>query len=503
MTSDVPDDLQALIALAREYLRTREDLRLGVAVLGRALAALAESSTPAAPTQPAAEPVAPLSAEPDTVAQPAPQRPAVPITSLPPLTFASPPVSPHPNSYPISHGDISPHSPPVIADRCRLKAEACRFTARRVDWFDDRDDYTSLIDQARALPECYLWMIDESATTEPPAVWNTLASAFEAAAEAADLLQVWGELPDLNRGSAASDVLHLAAEAQAVLFAAVATAQQVKADNDQIQLFVTIREQAARLRVFISRYLKREDRADPAGGPAVIQRMRELVAPLRRAGDAGRNRQKALSNLRYKAKRLKDDPTGNANEWPRVVELLDELVTSGLPASNAEVRDLILPILDLVPDEFVLPPGAERVFREVDRYLASRPAAEEPAAEEQPSLEVVEIRQLLAGQQMVLIGGQVRPARQHALIEAFGLTHLDWITTVDHESISIFEGPIARPEVAVVLLAIRWSNHSYGDVQEYCRRYGKLLVRLPGGYHPNQVAHQILSQVGHRLRAAG
>jgi hypothetical protein len=53
----------------------------------------------------------------------------------------------------------------------------------------------------------------------------------------------------------------------------------------------------------------------------------------------------------------------------------------------------------------------------------------------------------------------------------------------------------------VVLLAIRWSNHSYGDVQEYCDTYGKLLVRLPGGYHPNQVAHQILSQVGHRLRA--
>ena len=55
----------------------------------------------------------------------------------------------------------------------------------------------------------------------------------------------------------------------------------------------------------------------------------------------------------------------------------------------------------------------------------------------------------------------------------------------------------------MVLLAIRWSSHSFGDVQEFCDRHGKLLVRLPSGYNPNQVAHQILAQVGHRLRAAG
>src|SRR5205085_12312941 len=103
----------------------------------------------------------------------------------------------------------------------------------------------------------------------------------------------------------------------------------------------------------------------------------------------------------------------------------------------------------------------------------------------------------------VLIGGHVRPDRRAALIHAFDLADLDWITTEDHTSVTVFEAPIARPAVAVVLLAIRWSNHSYGDVQEYCDRYGKLLGRLPGGYHPNQVAHQILSQVGHRLRSGG
>ena len=49
------------------------------------------------------------------------------------------------------------------------------------------------------------------------------------------------------------------------------------------------------------------------------------------------------------------------------------------------------------------------------------------------------------------------------------------------------------------LLAIRWSSHGFGEVKDFCDRYGKPLVRLPGGYNPNQVAHQILTQIGDRL----
>ena len=66
----------------------------------------------------------------------------------------------------------------------------------------------------------------------------------------------------------------------------------------------------------------------------------------------------------------------------------------------------------------------------------------------------------------------------------------------------MFEPDIARPEVALVLLAIRWSNHDYDNIKEYCDAYGKPLIRLPGGYNANQVAHHILSQAGTRLRAS-
>jgi hypothetical protein len=57
--------------------------------------------------------------------------------------------------------------------------------------------------------------------------------------------------------------------------------------------------------------------------------------------------------------------------------------------------------------------------------------------------------------------------------------------------------------VAVVLLAIRWSSHGFGEVKEFCEKYSKPLVRLPGGYNANQVAHNIVTQVGERLAAEG
>ena len=98
-----------------------------------------------------------------------------------------------------------------------------------------------------------------------------------------------------------------------------------------------------------------------------------------------------------------------------------------------------------------------------------------------------------------MIGGDRRLFTQEALKTAFRLKELIWIETREHESIEGFEAYIARSDVILVLLAIRWSSHSYGEAKVFCDKYGKPLVRLPGGYNPNQVAFQIMNQCGERL----
>ena len=106
---------------------------------------------------------------------------------------------------------------------------------------------------------------------------------------------------------------------------------------------------------------------------------------------------------------------------------------------------------------------------------------------------------MLGGRSVVLIGGIRRREAQESLRRALGLSELIWIETKEHQSVDSFEPLIARADVAVVLLAIRWSSHAFGDVRQFCDRHGKPLVRLPGGYSPNQVAAQILAQCSGKL----
>jgi hypothetical protein len=214
-----------------------------------------------------------------------------------------------------------------------------------------------------------------------------------------------------------------------------------------------------------------------------------------------RTREKGFSNLKYKLKKLGAAPAAAAGDWPRVLELLEEVVAAGVPASNPELRELLVPVLDTLPEDLEPGPHAERVFAAAAEYLLTRtPPPAGPAPAEEPSAEVRAAAELLGGREAGADRRGGAAGARRALERAFGLTRLNWLSTRPHESVTHFEPAVARPEVAVVLLAIRWSSHSYGDVKEYGDKYGKPLVYLKAGYNPNQVAHAILEQVGDRLR---
>jgi hypothetical protein len=178
------------------------------------------------------------------------------------------------------------------------------------------------------------------------------------------------------------------------------------------------------------------------------------------------------------------------------------LVDDGMPPSTRELRELVMPILDDLPDRDDPPRGFRLVLREIDRYLAARPLPVETSVHHEPAAEVKEVARLLSGRSVVLIGGIHRREAEQTLKRAYGLDSLFWIETKEHQSVETFEPLIVRPEVALVLLAIRWSSHGFGEVRRLCERHNKPLVRLPGGYSPNQVAAQILAQVSEQLRAA-
>jgi hypothetical protein len=394
-----------------------------------------------------------------------------------------------------------------IETRCRRKGDAARWAAERVRQLrenccfqaDEPPGDQEMVRWADSLTDKFFWLSASSSSTQVDAgLLDDVSGCFETLAEAVALAR--GALEKQPAVSKALDrLLPLLSEAQSAVRAAM---QRVGAstDDDQLEVFKWLKETTARHRVYVERFMRADDPADSTRWSELLERIESLVP----GGTSSRQHDPGFERLRAEFAR----PRGEQDavlDWSAIIATVDNLIADGVPPSNKELRELLLPVIDDIPERSELPAGFQAVLREIDRFLATRPNAANTPAPAQPSGEVKEVARLLRGRSVVLIGGNRRREAQESLKRVLGLKDLVWIETREHQSIDGFEPVVARPDVALVLLAIRWSSHAFGDVKQFCERYGKPLVRLPAGYNLNQVAAQILLQCSDQLdeRAAG
>ncbi len=400
---------------------------------------------------------------------------------------------------------------PMIEARCKLKAVACRWADERRRLMTQGNDFRievepkdrDLIWQAKQLPDCFLWMSHSTAPNPADGnAWLTLGGCFDVLADAVSLIRrILDEADDSSEYF--EKAVDLLAEAQSALRISVTKIEGPPTDHDQARVFGWLKSVAMDRQIFIRRYMRLDDPAEPDRWSDLATRISNFDSTWENGRKKTTNRKKALGRIRYKLSQL---PAADAPDilaaWALVAEDVHTLVAEGLPPSNVELRDLLVDYVDRLPELAQMPKGFQLTIREIDRYLASAPTREDRNGRDTPdeiSPHVVEVANMLAGKAAIIIGGDRRAQAAEALEKAFHLSELIWIETRAHESVSGFEPFVARPEVAMVLLAIRWSSHSYGEVQDFCRTYGKPLVRLPGGYNPNQVAAQIHEQCSSRL----
>lgn len=390
----------------------------------------------------------------------------------------------------------------TVQRRCWLKAEAARWAAKRQRMIAHGADFTTeiapgdrdIVSRARKLRDCYLWMCDPYTPIEKmvdrletvAGCYDTLAAAIERVRH-----QTVQKVPTKGELQAA---LKLMAEAKCALATIISELNTVKEDKDQSEAHLWLASTSRIEKVFIDRFMKLNDRADPENWPDLLERIESADAKPPPPAENPGNFKKLLARVKYK---ISQADTGRLN-WASLVSDIETLIANGLPASNATLREILLPHFEDIPDDVEITPGFVLVIREMDRFLANQ-VEPEPDRVTESSKEVLEAAKLLKGKSLLLIGGEFRPLSHKALAEAFELEELIWFSVREHESNTIFEPSIMRPDVVAVLLAIRWSSHSYGDVKALCDQFGKPLIRLPGGYNPNQVAVQILSQASHRL----
>lgn len=390
-----------------------------------------------------------------------------------------------------------PQEPAIIAARCRMKGEAAKLLAKKysgaLDDLQFQSAVSELRSQAEKLPKCTLWMLDMLALSRAVVVWEDLVGGYTTAAAAADLVQAVTDKTTTADAEQVLLALNLAAEAQSLLFSAVIDTGNPRPDADQIQLYVTVRECATARGIYIHRYLRREDRVDPRTWAGLLKRITTALEPVATAKKQSVGSKKLLSNLRFKLKKAMTDGLDKYDEWARVMELLEEAMTSGLPANNTELLEMMLPIIEGLPDSVTVPVAAMAVVRELDKALAvpgDRPTI--PYTDD-----VAKSLPFLRSRAVVLVGGVVRAADKKLLEQAFEVSELSWLTGPDSAAAAL-EPVIARPTTAVVMFAVRWATAEFPEVQRLCTTHAKWLVRLPGGYHPNMIARQILLQPAHK-----
>ena len=291
---------------------------------------------------------------------------------------------------------------------------------------------------------------------------------------------------------------------------ALADVSPTLVDADQREAFLWLRREAEDRRIYIGRHMRLDDPAAPEGWAELQARIADVAAAWEGRRQQRRARQNLLGKARYHGRRMRGtDGRWSDDDWSRLRAAIEELVAAGVPASDRELREILLPLRDALPDE-EFGPGLRAVLIEMDRYLATVDSAgaangegdHDDDDEVAAGPDISRVRDLLAGRRVLMIGGERRPHAQAALERAFGLEELIWPNTQAHQSIADFEPAVARPETALVLLAIRWSSHSFGEVKAMCDRHGKPFVRLPAGYNPDQVAQQILAQCSETLQQA-
>jgi hypothetical protein len=395
----------------------------------------------------------------------------------------------------------------AIPQRCQLKAEACRWKLERrrlleagrrfAEEIEPRDK--DLIARAKSLPDCFLWMNwQDGPIVGASTAWDALAECFEALGEAVSLLQESAasveEFPDLFK-----EMMVLTAEAQSAVRSG-AREVHYEDEPEQDRTYNWLKRTAAERGQYISRYMRVDDPADPTQSADLKRRLADFRQRFETRRNLDRVRRKRLGQLKYIAGQIQQDLNGDQSyNWQKLVAAVDELVASGEQPSSREIRKHLLPILDELPAGD-LPPNVELVVREIDRYLGENPS-EEPstAASSRSTPAIREVAERLGGRSIVLIGGVRKPGHVAALQEAFQLKEVVWVPTKEHQSVTKFEPYVRQPDVALVVLAIRWTSHSYGEVKDYCEAYGKPFVRLKAGYNPTQVAAHILDQVSDQL----
>jgi hypothetical protein len=264
----------------------------------------------------------------------------------------------------------------------------------------------------------------------------------------------------------------------------------------------------------VERYMRIDDRADPDNNIDVARRIRDFSEYWSRS----RSKEKHFTELTRAIERIRSesepvDSDKNIRDWEIVDSHITSLVRLGIHTNDAGIRDLMMPIADLLPEcvfdddgnveESRIDPSKEfsEVLAHIQKYLTDHIQDEQRRPDDQESQEVKSVRELLAGKTVAVVAGICKPHAAARIEHALHLNELRWLTASKKDRVSDFESRLK--DVALVVLITKLIGHKHNDIRDMCKERGIPWVqtKINGGYSVNQVAATIMEQASQQLKS--
>jgi len=402
----------------------------------------------------------------------------------------------------------------LVEQRCRLKAESCRlFIDRRAAAGDpvaeapfiERMD--EMIAQAKAMPNCFLWVFWRERTPPDDASLRTIAACYDALAETASLMRRVDDLSDRLRDDDVLDAMQLLAEADSALRIALEPTWLTAPDQDQDEVHRWIRRESDWRRIYVPRYMKLDDPADPDDADDVIDRAQERREEIEEHASRLKQIDEGFKKIRYHADLLEDGGGSfDRHHSQKIAEAVGTLESLGVPPSDRRYRDALDPgTTSAMSAETTSDPAVASVIEYLNEWHDSNGSSDQQVEETdiRPrwSSQVVDVRSLLRGRSIVIVGGEPRNEAIDRIRDAFHLADVEWVRLSEHGSGEPMRAPIMRPETALVLVIVKLAGHLHTEeANGYAREAGVPAVYLKAGYNPERIADAVLQQASEQLR---
>ena len=394
----------------------------------------------------------------------------------------------------------------MVAKRASWKADAVRWVVERRRMEESGAAGSSELrareEELRArreeLEECFAWMLDRYRKLPEDDRMLCIAESYENVALAAESTMTLISAGILDPAPPA-ELLYALAETQSALLAALSVTD-LRTDSDQRDLFLWLKNQTLRHRIYVDRHMKLDDPADFTKGRDRGERLRKLSETLMGRKEEQRQQTHLLGKLKYHVTKLGENSHPSGPDLESICSVVSDWSEAGYPPQHPHLLAALRPLPKILGE--VPPPGA---LAELCSCLSERRDENHKTSDSLPSPRrestVPRAAELLKGLHALILGGVVdEPGRVQLAADlalaSVQVSPLEADATEDH-----VRSILPTSGVDLVLIVTRLPEATYEEFKRTCRERQLPFVRLPGGVRTAEVAQQTLRQVGRMLQA--